>query len=83
MAYFSHTRYHGVLSQNEVTVDWLSIGTWFRTTSALGTRRQTHGLGHPLWFGYPMFVTWEDSGWNMVMKTMTYVMAMTYSWALG
>ena len=56
MAYFSHTRYHGVLSQNEVTVDWLSIGTWFRTTSALGTRRQAHGLGHPLWFGYPMFV---------------------------
>ena len=55
----SHVRCHGVLSWNEVTVDWLSMGTWFGPFNARGSRMQARGLVHPLfvaqttWFGIP------------------------------
>ena len=34
----SHIRHQGVHLWNEVTIDWLSVGTWFGTFSALGSR---------------------------------------------
>lgn len=35
MACLSYIRYHGVLLSNDVTVDCLSVGMWFGTSSAL------------------------------------------------
>ena len=57
MACLSHIRYHGVLLWNDVTVDWLCLGTWFGTFSAAGARMRARGLVYPLfvaettWFG--------------------------------
>ena len=60
-----------------VTVDWLSVGTWFGTFSALGARMCESSLVHPL------FVARKESRCNMVSKTMQYVTAMTCKWALS
>ena len=57
--FLSHIKYHGVFLWDEVTFDWLSVGTWFGTISTLGARMRARGLGHPLfvaqtkWFGIP------------------------------
>ena len=54
---FEPCRYHGVLFWNDVTVDWLSVGTLFDTFIATGVRMRAHGLIYPLfvsqemWFG--------------------------------
>ena len=59
MVCLSHIRYYDFLLWNEVTVDWLSVGKWFGTFSALGARMQARELVHPLfvaqtnWFGIP------------------------------
>ena len=55
MVCLRHIRYHGVLLWNKVTVYWLSVGTWFGTTSALGDRRQARGLRHPLFVAQTMW----------------------------
>ena len=89
MACLNHIRYHGVLLWNEITGDWLSVAMWFGTYRCLGTTIQTRRLVQSLllakttWFGIPDFVTWKESGWDMVLKTMKYVTAMTYRWDLG
>ena len=57
MFFLSHIRYHGGFLWDEVIFDWLSVGTWFGTISALGARMLACGSGHPLfvaqtkWFG--------------------------------
>ena len=55
----SHIRYHGVLLWNDVTIDWLSVGTWFDTFSAPDVRMWRRGLvyllfvAQTIWFGMP------------------------------
>ena len=55
----SYIRYHGVLLWNDLTDNWLRVGTWFGTRSAPVARIQARGLVHPLfiaqttWFGMP------------------------------
>ena len=84
-----HIRYHGVLLWNEIIVDWLGVGTWFGTFHSHSARMWACGLVRPLfvvqttWFGIPNVCDAKESGWNMVSKTMKYVTAMTYRWALG
>ena len=59
MEWLSHIRYHGVLLWNDVTIDWLSVGTWFDTFSAPDVRMWRHGLVYLLFvaqtirFGMP------------------------------
>ena len=62
---------------------------WFGAYSCLGTRMWTRGLvRHCLRqksrdLVYLIFVTWKKSGWDMVSKTMKFVMSVTYRSALG
>ena len=89
MACLDHIRYHCVLLRNEIAVDWLSVAMWFGTYSCLSARMWTSGLVvHCLWWKplglvYPIGVTGKKSGWDMVLTSMKYVMAMTYRWASG
>ena len=41
-------RYYGILLWNEVAIDWLSVGTWFGTFTALGSKMQARGLVNSL-----------------------------------
>ena len=59
MACLSHRRYRGVLLWNDVTVDWLSVGSWFGTFSAPGAGLRACGLvrlqfvAQTMWFSMP------------------------------
>ena len=55
MLFLSHIKYHGGFLWDEVTVDWLSMSTWFDTISALGARMRVRGLGHPLFVAQTMW----------------------------
>ena len=89
MACLRHIRYHGVLLQNEIAVDWLSMAMWFGTFSSLGARMRARGLERSLfvvktsWFRIPEIVTPKKSGWDMVSKTMKHMTEMMYIWTLG
>ena len=54
----SHTRDHGVVLWNCVTVDWLSVGMWFGTYSACGVTMWPHGLVYSLLLFSPSHVVW-------------------------
>ena len=82
----SHITYHVVLLWNCAVGDWLSVDTWLGTCCAPGARMRAHGLVYPLfvaettWFGLPD-VARKESGQDMVLNAIKYVMALMYRWA--
>ena len=65
-----------------MTVDWWNVDTWFDAFSAPCAEKQTHGLVYSLFVcvcAKPcglvclVFVAWDESGQDIVLKTMKYM----------
>ena len=56
----SHIRYHDILLQNDVTVDWLSVHTLFGTCCAPGVRMGACGLVYLLFVAQSMWCSMPE-----------------------